>query len=125
VTEPLNDDEKKTLRDVAFFQAFGRAVTARRIRSLLREAEKLCQSANAGEYDGVVDQIRQVEVPGDDHAFFEALGVIPEDTEYVNENDYDRLQARFAGLELEDGYAPDGMPREHPATILKKLTKGI
>lgn len=118
MTTKLTDEEKKDLRDTAFLMALQRVITAERISFMMDKARELSRSLEDSEYTVLARTINGVncDVPNEAYEFALALGIIPEDTEYLNDNDYDRLQAKLQGLS-----SGQHLARESPLQVLKRL----
>lgn len=116
----LTKSEKETLRDVAFYHALKRLLYADRLSYFLWKARDM--AVELGDH-ALADEILRLNAKAPDEAYklADALGIVPEDTEYVNDNDYDRLQAKLRGIDLDDDDEGDGYVREDPSELLKKL----
>lgn len=122
--KPLDEDEKKKLREVALLRAlsiFGRVA---HIGSMLYAARSIAHEISAEDpaFEGLEKAIEEVwlKVPDQHQKLAEALGIVPEDYEYMRPDEYDHLRARLNGIDWEV-YDDEPPPREHPADILKKL----
>lgn len=117
MTSELTDEEKKDLRDTAFLLALRRVIEAERMSFLMDKARELARNMEDSEYTVLARTINgaNCDVPNEAYEFALALGIIPEDTEYLNDNDYDRLQAKLRGVDLKD------FVRESPLETLKRL----